>query len=107
MAQTKRLAKIRGGHADPMFYVYLPAAIRALPEDREYGEMEPTRLLSHANCNYLLVRRQLIEEQWMTRENSVYQFTETGRRAWRMEKELEEAARTLCGCCAENTACSA
>lgn len=97
LAQEKRLAIIRGGEATPLFYVYLPAAVRALPEDREYHEVELTRLLSHVNYNYTLARRTLIAEEWMTRENNVYRFTEAGRRAWRMEKVLEQAARRLCG----------
>lgn len=61
-------------------------AIRfAFPEIRTYVEPEVTRLVARLCGDYSGVRRRLIDGGFMTRESGVYQFTELGKAAWRVE----------------------
>jgi hypothetical protein len=77
---------------DAHFYLNLPAAVRAIPEDREYREKELNRLVGSANWDVALARRRLYEEGWMDRTGDRYRFTDRGRRAWRIEHLLADGA---------------
>ncbi len=57
----------------------------AFPEMRTYVEPEVTRLLARVCGDFSGVRRLLIDSGFMTRESGVYQFTELGQAAWRVE----------------------
>jgi hypothetical protein len=52
---------------------------------RTYVEPEVTRLLARVCGDFSGVRRLLIDSGFMTRESGVYQFTELGQAAWRVE----------------------
>ncbi len=69
----------------------MPASVRTLPEDREYGEKELTRLIAAENSDPALARRRLYEEGWMARTGDRYRLSERGRRAWRTERLLAGA----------------
>lgn len=77
------------------FVLNLPAVVRVMPEDREYREKELTRIISRVNSDYSLARRRLYEEGWMTRTGDRYQFTQRGRRAWRVEHLLAETQKAF------------
>jgi hypothetical protein len=61
-------------------------AIRfAFPEARAYSGPEVTRRLAGTCGDCSAVRRRLIDHGFMTRESGVYQFTELGEAAWRVQ----------------------
>jgi hypothetical protein len=85
----KRMQKVRGD-AQPFFYHNIPAAVCVLPEIKAYTERELTYHIAQVEHDYSYTRRYLIVQGIMTRENSIYEFTELGRAMWRVEKFIEE-----------------
>jgi hypothetical protein len=81
--------RVRRG-ARPPFFVALDAALRALPEDRPYGETELTQRIATVCLDYSSTRRYLVDEGLMRRERGVYERTEWGRTVWRVELFLRE-----------------
>jgi RNA polymerase sigma-70 factor (ECF subfamily) len=81
-------AGVRDPEDKPPFHVSLDAAIRALPEMREYDEMDLTRRIASVCGDYSSTRRFLVENgsrALMRRECGVFAFTELGKAAWRVE----------------------
>jgi len=84
-AARKLRAKIRGD-ARPALYSSLDTAIRfALPAMRAYDEREITRRLAGVCIDHSLTRRRLVDCGLMTRAAGVYELTDFGRAAWRVE----------------------
>lgn len=73
---------------DRLFEINLPAAVRALPDDREYGALELTRLIARVNRDPSARRRKLIDEGWMVRRANLYRLTDLGRCAWKVERRI-------------------
>jgi hypothetical protein len=72
--------------ARPFTFVSLGAALRfALTEDRPWGVRELTRRIAVVCADYSSVRRYLVEEGVLSREDDVYELTQAGRTAWRVE----------------------
>ena len=83
-------AVIRGG-ARPQLYSSPGAAVRfALPEMRPYDEREITRRLAALCIDHSLTRRLLVDCGLMRRDNGVYELTEFGQAAWRVEHFILE-----------------
>src|SRR5262249_39720177 len=76
--------------ARPPHFLSLEAALRALPEDRVYSEMEITRLISQACVDYSSARRYLVEEGVFWRGEGRYRLTETGGAVWRVEQFIKK-----------------
>ena len=74
--------------AQPLFTLYLPAMVRALPEDREYDVQELNRLIRLVTADESASRRKLVDDGWMARRGNRYWLTSLGREAWRAERIL-------------------
>ncbi len=75
------------GDSEPNRYTSIGAVLRfALPEDRTYDEQDLTRRIATVCVDYSLTLRQLVDEGWMAREAGMYELTERGRAAWRVER---------------------
>lgn len=88
----KRLQKVRGDDANPVFYASSIAAIWALPEIRPYGERDLTHRIAQVCDDYSTTRRYLVMEKrnsLMTRGKGVYELTELGKAVWRIEHFIE------------------
>ena len=83
--------RIRGG-ATPGQNISVEAALRALPEDREYREAEITQVIATACVDYATTRRNLVDEGLVHRENGCYELSEAGRVVWRVERFIRAAA---------------
>jgi len=70
------------------FVANIVAAVRTLPEDREYPASELTERILAKNTDPSATRRRLIDEGWMVRKGDRYRFTPRGARAWKMEHLL-------------------
>ena len=70
------------------FLADVVAAVRTLPEDRQYRAGELTDLILTKNHDPSATRRRLIDEGWMARKGDRYRFTTRGRSAWRIERIL-------------------
>ena len=66
-------------------HISADAAIRILPEIRDYTEREMTERISLVCGDWAATRRKLIEHRLVTRAEGIYQFTELGAAAWRVE----------------------
>ena len=77
---------------------WLGVAAGLLPEDRPYSEAELSKLISGIGMDWCHTRRALVDEGWMARVRSVYELTQTGRRAMRMEHVLAETASCGTAC---------
>jgi len=76
----------------PLFTLYLPAMVRALPEDREYDVKELDRLTRLVTTDESAFRRSLVDDGWMARRGNRYWLTSLGRQAWRAEQILAGAS---------------
>lgn len=70
------------------FVANIAAAVRTLPEDREYSARDLTELILAKNSDPSATRRRLIDEGWMVRKGDRYRLTTRGRRAWGIERLL-------------------
>jgi hypothetical protein len=88
---VKLWAKIHGQGVRIHAHVSVGAALRvALPELRTYDEAGITRRIGRVCHDISLVRRRLIEDGLMTREEGMYRFTRLGEAAWRVEHFIGE-----------------
>ncbi len=84
--EAKIAAKIRG-NKQPVTHVSLTSVLMfALTELREYDEREIHQRLAGCCWDHALVRRNLVEQGLMTREEGIYQFTDLGKAAWQVEQ---------------------
>jgi hypothetical protein len=67
------------------------AAIRfGLTEMRGYEERDLTERIARVCSDYCATRRYMVELGLMTRSDGVYEFTESGKSAWRVEQFICE-----------------
>jgi len=88
----KRLQKVRGDDAEPVFYASSIAAIRALPEIRPYEERDLTHRIAQVCDDYSTTRRYLVMDRrnsLMTRAKGIYELTELGKAVWRIEHFIQ------------------
>jgi HEAT repeat protein len=93
--RKKRLAKIRGTEEEGelQFDVSLPAAMRTLPEDREYTESELTKIIAQTCSDYSRTRRLMVMDEpnnLMARTAGIFRMTNKGRVIWRVERFIGE-----------------
>jgi len=79
----RRLAKVRGAHAEPSLHISVVAAIRNLSEVRPYPEVELTRLIGEVCADYSTTRRELVMGGahgcgLMVRRDNVYELSDSG-----------------------------
>lgn len=82
-----------GREVSPPFFISTEAAIRALPEIRDYEEDELTRIIAQVCYDYSTTRRHLVMDRrysLMNRSGGIYQLTELGKAVWRVEHFIVE-----------------
>ena len=88
------MAKIRGTDEEEFqFHISLPAVMRTLLEDREYTEVELTKLIAQTCADYATTRRFLVMDKsvnLMTRSAGIFRMTDIGRAVWRVEHFIAE-----------------
>jgi RNA polymerase sigma-70 factor, ECF subfamily len=89
-ATQSRLQKLRSGKT-PFCRDSLGATVRfATRELRPYQESELTGAIAQVCTDYSAARRHLIEQELMTRNEGVYEFTPLGEAVWRVERFIAE-----------------
>lgn len=86
----RRLAEKRR-KVSPVAEISPDAAIRfGLTEMRSYDELEVTERIAGVCSDYCATRRFMVELGLMSRSNGIYEFTESGKSAWRVEQFICE-----------------
>jgi hypothetical protein len=86
----RRLAEKRR-KVSPVAAISLDAVMRfSLPEIRSYEEMDLTDRIAQVCSDHSATRRYMIELGFMNRANGVYELTESGKSAWRVEQFICE-----------------
>jgi len=85
--------RLRGRGAEPVAEISVEAALRfALTDLRPYEERELSWRIGQVCEDVSSVRRALVEQGLMTREDALYRFTPLGEAMWRVERFIEGAA---------------
>lgn len=86
----RRLAEKRR-KVSPVAEISPDAAIRfGLTEMRTYDERDITDRIARVCSDYCATRRYLVELGLMSRSGGVYEFTESGKSAWRVEHSIRQ-----------------
>lgn len=88
-----REQRIRGGeHPVGNLHLSVVAAVGALPELRDYEEIELTQLIAQVCSDYAGVRRKLVSgrDALMRRDKGVYAFEPLGAAVWRVERFIRD-----------------
>lgn len=86
----RRLAEKRR-KVNPIAVISPDAVLRfGLTEMRSYDEREVTERIAKVCSDYCATRRYMVELGLMSRSNGVYEFTESGKSAWRVEQFICE-----------------
>lgn len=83
----------------PLAQISPDAAMRfGLPEMRSYDERDLTDGIALVCSDHCATRRYMVELRLMTRSNGLYEFTESGKAAWRVEQFILDRylARQYC-----------
>lgn len=90
--ETPREMRLRRtfGPIRPVHHISVDAAIRAVPEIRAYDEAELTRHIARVCGDRSATRRRLVEHRIVRRSGAVYELTEVGEAAWRVEHFIME-----------------
>jgi hypothetical protein len=87
---SRRLAEKRR-KVSPVAVISPDAALRfGLTELASYEEQDLTERIARICSDYCATRRYMVELGLMSREGGVYQFTESGKSAWRVERFICE-----------------
>jgi hypothetical protein len=80
----------QGHQPQPNRYIALDAALRALPELRDYDERDLSRLVARVCIDWCTTRRMLLGHGLMARTEGRFSFTPLGECVWRVEHHIME-----------------
>ncbi|MBD3241774.1 MAG: sigma-70 family RNA polymerase sigma factor [Chitinivibrionales bacterium] len=83
--------KLRGESMEPRAFISVGVVLReGIREIRPYTEAEISAIIASLVVDISTTRRRLIEDGFMARHEGVYEFTEMGRIAWRLEQFIDQ-----------------